>query len=55
MGFKGYKFRVFRETQIRVGVSSQTSVEIWIPKIDLLEGLVGGGAVPTTYPTYIIT
>jgi hypothetical protein len=31
------------ETQIRVKVSSWTSVRIWILETSLLEGLLGGG------------
>ncbi len=53
-GFKGYRFWVFKETWIKVRVSSWTIIRIWIPKTCLLKDLLKG-AILTTYPTYIIT
>jgi hypothetical protein len=41
--FHGYRFRVFKETRIRVRVSSQIGVKILIPKTSLPKGLLGQG------------
>jgi hypothetical protein len=41
--FKVTSLRFSRETRIRVRVSSQTGVEIWISKTGLSKGLLGKG------------
>jgi len=45
--FQGYRFKVFKETRIRVKVSPWTSVKIWILKIGLLKDLLNGGCDST--------